>query len=165
MSSYAFPYPCSEPSVHGHVEWHREQRNVVRLPMLKHWLLNYASRRRKMIYDLMNTGCAEDGEPSDIAEDIPAERLSPVSLLSNPQCCEMGLPELAAQCLRELDHYRRVSHAPIHMASSCYIVRLSKTTRRPGRGCNTASVGWYEGGCDVILRERWRVAWRAKRTM
>jgi hypothetical protein len=31
------------------------------------------------------------------------------------------------------------------MASSCYAVRRSRTTRKPGRGCNTASVGWYEG--------------------
>jgi hypothetical protein len=75
--------------------------------MLMHWLLNYASRRKKMVYDLMNTGCAEDGEPSNIAEDIPAERLSPFSLLSNPLCCEMGLPVLAAQCSKELNHYCR----------------------------------------------------------
>jgi hypothetical protein len=60
-----------------------------------------------MVYDLMNTGCAEDGEPSNIAEDIPAERLSPVSLLSNPLCCELSIPELVAQCLRELDNDRR----------------------------------------------------------
>ena len=60
-----------------------------------------------MVYDLMNIGCVEDGEPSNVQESIPAERLSPVSLLSNPLCCEMSLPELAAQCLRELDHYRR----------------------------------------------------------
>jgi hypothetical protein len=60
-----------------------------------------------MIYDLMNTVCAEGGEPSNIAEDIPAERLSPVFLLSNPLCCEMSFPDLAAQCLRELDTYRR----------------------------------------------------------
>lgn len=39
------------------------------------------------------------------------------------------------------------------MALSCYVVPLSKTTRRTGCGCNTASVGWCEGGCDVILRE------------
>src|SRR5436309_4452806 len=71
------------------------------------WLLNYASRRKKMVYDLMDTGCAEDREPSYIAENIPAERLSPVSLLSNHLCCEMSLPELAAQCLRELGNYRR----------------------------------------------------------
>ena len=60
-----------------------------------------------MVYDLMDTGCAEDREPSYIAENIPAERLSPVSLLSNHLCCEMSLPELAAQCLRELGNYRR----------------------------------------------------------
>ena len=30
-----------------------------------------------------------------------------VSLLSNHLCCEMSLPELAAQCLRELGNYRR----------------------------------------------------------
>ena len=60
-----------------------------------------------MVYDLMNRGCAEDGEVSSIEEDIPAERRSPVSLLSNLLCSEMSLPVLAAQCLRELDHYRR----------------------------------------------------------
>jgi hypothetical protein len=60
-----------------------------------------------MVYDLINTGCAEDGEPSTIAEDIPAERLSPVFLLSNLLCSEICLPELAAQCLRELGNYRR----------------------------------------------------------
>ena len=60
-----------------------------------------------MVYDLMDTGCAEDGEPSYIAEDILAERFSVVSLLSNHVCCEMRLPELAAQCLRELGNYRR----------------------------------------------------------
>jgi DNA-directed RNA polymerase specialized sigma24 family protein len=59
-----------------------------------------------MVYVLMDTGCAEDGEPSSAPEGIPAERLSPVSLPSNPPCCEMSLPVLAAQCLRELDHYQ-----------------------------------------------------------
>ena len=60
-----------------------------------------------MVYDLMDTGCAEDGEASNVAEDIPADRISLVSFLSNPLCCEMSLSVLAAQCLRELDHYRR----------------------------------------------------------
>ena len=59
-----------------------------------------------MVYDLMDTGCAEDGEPSNVAG-YPCERFSPVSLLSNPLCCEMSLPVLAAQCLRELGNYRR----------------------------------------------------------
>jgi hypothetical protein len=60
-----------------------------------------------MDYDLIDTGCVEDGEPSNVAAGIPAERFSPASPLSNPLCREMGLPLLAAQCLRELDHYRR----------------------------------------------------------
>jgi DNA-directed RNA polymerase specialized sigma24 family protein len=60
-----------------------------------------------MVYNLMDTGCVEDGEPSNVAAGIPAERFSPTSFLSNPLCCEMSLPELAAQCLRELGNYRR----------------------------------------------------------
>jgi len=60
-----------------------------------------------MVYDLMDTGCVEDGEPSNVPVGIPAERFSPASFLSNSLYCEMGLPELAAQCLRELDRYRR----------------------------------------------------------
>ena len=38
---------------------------------------------------LMNTGYVEDGEPSNSAEDTPAEWFSPISLLSNTLCCEM----------------------------------------------------------------------------
>jgi hypothetical protein len=60
-----------------------------------------------MVYDLMDTGCVEDGEPSNIAEDILTERFSPVPLPPNSLCCEMSLSELAAQCLRELGNYRR----------------------------------------------------------
>ena len=60
-----------------------------------------------MVYDLMDAGSAEDREPSNVAENIPAERFSPVSSLANPLCYEMSLPVLAAQCLRELDNYRR----------------------------------------------------------
>src|SRR6266699_2946166 len=60
-----------------------------------------------MVYDLMDTGCVEDGEPSNGAVGIRAERFSPVSPLPHPLSCEMSLPALAAQCLRELDHYRR----------------------------------------------------------
>ncbi len=60
-----------------------------------------------MVYDLMNTGCAEDGEPPNAQESILAEKGSLVSLISNPLCCEMSLSELAAQCLRELGYYRR----------------------------------------------------------
>jgi hypothetical protein len=60
-----------------------------------------------MVYDSMDTGCTDNREPSSAPEGIPAERFSPVSLLSNPLCCEMSLPVLTAQCLRELDNYRR----------------------------------------------------------
>jgi len=60
-----------------------------------------------MVYDLMDTGYVEDGEPSNVAAGIPAEQLSPACFLSNHVCCEMSLPELAAQCLRELGNYRR----------------------------------------------------------
>ncbi len=60
-----------------------------------------------MVYDRMDIACVEDGEPSTIVAGIPAERFSPVSCLSHHVCCEMSLPELAAQCLRELGKYRR----------------------------------------------------------
>ena len=60
-----------------------------------------------MVYDLLDTGCTEHGEPSNVVGDIAAERLSPISLLSNSLCCDMSLQVLAAQCLRELGNYRR----------------------------------------------------------
>ena len=60
-----------------------------------------------MIYHLMDTGCVDGGKQAIAPESIPAERFSTVSLLSNLLCCEMGLPELAAQCMRELGNYRR----------------------------------------------------------
>jgi hypothetical protein len=60
-----------------------------------------------MVYDLMDTGYVEDEEPSTVAEGIPAEQFSPAYLLSNSLCCEVSLPELAAQCLRELGISRR----------------------------------------------------------
>jgi hypothetical protein len=55
----------------------------------------------------MDTGCVEEGEPSNVAAGIPAERFSPASLLSKPLCFEMSLSVLAADCLRELDNYHR----------------------------------------------------------
>src|SRR5438067_8256776 len=60
-----------------------------------------------MVSDLMDTGCAEDGETSSAPDDIPAEKRSSVSLLPNEPCSELSLTLLAAQCLRELDNYRR----------------------------------------------------------
>jgi DNA-directed RNA polymerase specialized sigma24 family protein len=60
-----------------------------------------------MDYALMDTGYVEDGLPSNVAVGITAEGFSPALLLSNSLCFEMSLPELAAQCLRELGNYRR----------------------------------------------------------
>jgi hypothetical protein len=60
-----------------------------------------------MVDHPMNTSYTNDGEPSTAPGKIPTERLSPISFLPNPSCCEINLPILAAQCLRELDHYLR----------------------------------------------------------
>jgi DNA-directed RNA polymerase specialized sigma24 family protein len=60
-----------------------------------------------MVYDLMDTSYAEDGEPSNAPEGTPAEQFSPVSFLSNPLCGEMSLRVLAAHCVRELNTYCR----------------------------------------------------------
>jgi hypothetical protein len=60
-----------------------------------------------MVYDLIDADSVEDGEPSNDAAGITAERFSPASFLSNPLCCEMSIPDLTAQCLRELGTYRR----------------------------------------------------------
>jgi DNA-directed RNA polymerase specialized sigma24 family protein len=49
-----------------------------------------------MVYDLMDTGCAEDGEPSSTPEGIAVEQVSALSLLSNSLYWETHLPELAA---------------------------------------------------------------------
>src|SRR5712691_3816784 len=51
-----------------------------------------------MVYDRMDTGCAEDGESFNGAA-VP-----PASFLSIPLLGEMSLPDLAAQCLRELSN-------------------------------------------------------------
>jgi DNA-directed RNA polymerase specialized sigma24 family protein len=55
----------------------------------------------------MDKSCAEDGEPVNVPEDIPDGKGSVVSLLSNPPCSKLNLPLLAAQCVKELDNYRR----------------------------------------------------------
>jgi hypothetical protein len=60
-----------------------------------------------MIYEVMDTGYVSDGEPPTSPMSIPSARPSRVSLLSNPLFSEMKLPALAAECLKEIDHYRR----------------------------------------------------------
>jgi hypothetical protein len=60
-----------------------------------------------MIDHPMDTPCTNDGEASNAPVKISTECLSPVSLLSNQLYGEMSLPVLSAQCLRELENYRR----------------------------------------------------------
>jgi hypothetical protein len=60
-----------------------------------------------MEYKLMDTHCADDGEPSTAPESISTEQSSPVSLPSSPMYNEMSAQVLAAQCLKELSNYRR----------------------------------------------------------
>ncbi len=60
-----------------------------------------------MEYDVMDTHGADGREPSTALESIPPEQSSPVSLLSSPMYSEMSVPVLAAQCLREIENYRR----------------------------------------------------------
>ena len=119
-----------------------------------------------MVYDLMDTGCMEDGEPSNVAVDIPADRFSPASLLSNSLYCEMSLPELAAQCLRELDNYRR--------GEPCTDAYGLELLRRATFQDNQEAWAWVQHCFGAMVqawlrqhpqRERWRVALRAKRIM
>ena len=91
-----------------------------------------------MVDELMNTGCANNGEPFIAPKSLFAAWSSPVSFLSNPLCSEMSIRVLAAHCLSELDHYRRSqphfsSHSlglggspAQHMMRSAEIVRASK---------------------------------------
>src|SRR5215831_5859097 len=63
--------------------------------------------RIPMVYYPVDTPGTNDREPSAAPGSVSTERVSPVSFLSNPLCSEMSLSVLAAQCLRELDTYRR----------------------------------------------------------
>lgn len=60
-----------------------------------------------MEYDVMDTHDVDDGEPSTAPGSTPAERATPVSLLSSPTYSEMSVPVLAAHCLRELSNDRQ----------------------------------------------------------
>ncbi len=57
--------------------------------------------------ELLDRHDTHDRERYNTPEGITAEWFSPVFLLSSPICSEMRLSVLAAQCLRELDTYRR----------------------------------------------------------
>ena len=60
-----------------------------------------------MSSDVMVTQAVNDGEPPIAPKNMTPEQSSTISPLSNLLCREMSLSTLAAQCLRELDHYRR----------------------------------------------------------
>jgi hypothetical protein len=60
-----------------------------------------------MEYELMDPGCADEGEPSTAPEHIPPEQPTPVSVMSTPIYSEMSDQALAAQYLRELEHSRQ----------------------------------------------------------
>ena len=71
------------------------------------WSQAQKGRVSIMVYDLIDTGYVEDGEPSNVDAGILAGRFSPASFLITHLCCKMSLAELATQCLRELDNYRQ----------------------------------------------------------
>src|SRR5215467_14072849 len=60
-----------------------------------------------MISEVMDPHRVNDSEPSTALTSSAAEQSSPVFPLSYPPYREMNLPELAAQCLREIEKYRR----------------------------------------------------------
>jgi hypothetical protein len=60
-----------------------------------------------IISELMDPHRVNDREQSTALASTAAEQSSPVFPPSYPLCREMSLPELAAQCLREIDAYRR----------------------------------------------------------
>jgi hypothetical protein len=60
-----------------------------------------------MEYDLIDTHCTDDGEPSAALKRIATEQSTPDPLLSSAMYSEMSVPALAAQCLRELSNSRQ----------------------------------------------------------
>jgi DNA-directed RNA polymerase specialized sigma24 family protein len=60
-----------------------------------------------MIYHVIDAPYVRDEEPSIAPKSREPEQPDPISPLSNPLLSEMKLPALAAQCLKEIDNYRR----------------------------------------------------------
>jgi hypothetical protein len=118
-----------------------------------------------MAYHLTDTSCAEEGEPSTASGSHLIEPLSPASRLQNPMCCEMGLPFLAAHCLRELDTYRQGEPCIdayglelLHRA----IIQIDQDARAWVQYCFG---GLVRGWLYRHLQRKWHVALRAKSTM
>ena len=60
-----------------------------------------------MISEVIDPHCVSERETSTAAKRTAAEQSSPVFPLATPLCREMSLPALAAQCLQEIETYRR----------------------------------------------------------
>jgi hypothetical protein len=60
-----------------------------------------------MAHELIDPSCVHDVALSGSPKENISDELSPVTLLSSSLSSELSLPELAAYCLAEIDHYRR----------------------------------------------------------
>lgn len=59
------------------------------------------------MYDVIHTPCMDDAVQSATPQNVPSERLSPVSFVpSAPSLSEMSTAALAKLCKREIDHFR-----------------------------------------------------------
>ena len=59
-----------------------------------------------MAHELIDPSCVHDVALSGSPKENISDELSPVTLLSSSLSSELSLPELAAYCLAEIDHYR-----------------------------------------------------------
>ena len=57
--------------------------------------------------DAGSTSSAEGGAQRMALQSTPAEQSSPASLKGEVECGTLAIPALAAQCLREIDSFRR----------------------------------------------------------
>jgi hypothetical protein len=55
----------------------------------------------------IDTPCVEDRAQETAVQSTPAERSSPASVRREAECGKLSVPVLAAQCLEEIDNYRR----------------------------------------------------------
>src|SRR6266487_2650153 len=117
-----------------------------------------------MVYDLMDIYYADNGELFTASASIPAEWVSPDSIMPNSLYSEMSNSMLAAHCQSEISNYRRGEPC-----TDGYGVELLRRATVQG---NQEAWGWMQEclgevvrGWVVIPIEQQRIAWRAKRTM
>ena len=60
-----------------------------------------------MLHKPLNVHYKEDEELEKSPIELLAENGSHTTFRANSQCGELSLPQLAAQCLKEIDSYRR----------------------------------------------------------